>query len=340
MALSVIEIEATNRCNTHCLHCPREAITRPQGMMSWDTWQIIADKISTLDVQAVDFSGMGEPTLNPLLPRFVSYFSPKMLTMITTNASTLTPAKIQDLIDAGLGQVMVSFNGHRADLYGLMMGGLDLEKVEQRIQDLVRLSKGKTQVMANVSVTKQTRPHLAAIKARLHRLGVRQVTFSLCHSRGGHLKDASICDTPIPEIGDGRCDIFAGTLFVAWNGQVLACCHDLGGEGVIGDLVTEEVETILGKRQQIMETGVRFPMCKECNDMYRFTLDATPDAKPLSEWIYSLYGSADEGADKLMEVIRRQESRISELEQVVAAYEHGRFIRFTKWLRRVSAKLR
>ena len=339
MPIDVVEIEATNRCNTRCLHCPREAITRPIGTMSWRVFQTIADKLLAYRrIRAVDFCGMGEPTLNPLLPRFVTYLSDKVSTFMTTNVSTLTSSLIQALVDAGLENVILSFSGHNAETYGVMSGGLSFESAEARVRDLVRLGD-KIHVSANVSVTLLSRRHLSAIKDHLNRLGVHDILFSMCHSRGGHLVDPSICDTPMPPIQNGRCDLFTNTLFVAWDGQVLACCHDLQGKGKIGDLGQDDLDRILEKRQSIMQKGVQFPMCENCNDMYRFARDLTPDGRPLSEWNYMLAGSQEPGVDRLMEVIRRQEAHIQELRQVIAGYERGRFIRFMRWLHEARQKI-
>ena len=337
--MQAVEIEATNHCNTHCLHCPRGAITRPLGTMSWEVFQTIADKILLYPgFETVSFSGIGEPTLNPILPRFIAYLSERLTTYLTTNASTLSIEKIQELIDAGLENIIISFNGHNEEIFELMTGGLSYEKVIRVIQDLLRLGEGKIRVLANVSVTLQTQPHISRIKARLDDLGVQEIIFSQCHSRGGHLKDHTICQTPFPVIGTDRCDIFADILFVAWNGKVLACCHDLGGEGQIGNLVAEDLNLILEKQQQIVQRGVQFPMCKDCNDMYRFSRDPTPDGESLSEWIYSLYVNEDAEVTKLVDVIRQREARIRELEDLVAAYERGRFIRMMRKLRRVLGR--
>jgi MoaA/NifB/PqqE/SkfB family radical SAM enzyme len=110
--MHTLEIEATNQCNTRCLHCPHETITRPKGIMTWETFQTVADKVMALSQpQAVDFAGMGEPTLNPNLYRFIEYFRGRVPTFITTNASALTPRNIEKLINAGLGTIIVSFNG-------------------------------------------------------------------------------------------------------------------------------------------------------------------------------------------------------------------------------------
>lgn len=67
-----VEIEATNICNTRCLHCPHELITRPFGKMDWKTFQTILDKIKDSAAEfSIEFSGMGEPLLNPLIYNFI-----------------------------------------------------------------------------------------------------------------------------------------------------------------------------------------------------------------------------------------------------------------------------
>jgi hypothetical protein len=119
---------------------------------------------------------------------------------------------------------------------------------------------------------------------------------------------------------------------------VLACCHDLAGEGKVGDLVNEDLDVILERKRRIVREGVRFPMCKDCNDMYRFVDDPTPDGTPLSEWVYALYASEDERTAKLTETIKQREARIQELEELVAAYEKGRFISLMRGLRRANHK--
>jgi hypothetical protein len=150
--------------------------------MTWETFQIVADKVLAYGrTQAIDFAGMGEPTLNPNLPRFIEYFRGKIPTLITTNVSALTPRNIEKLIEAGLGTMIVSFNGADAATYELMMGGLSFERADRYLADLVQRAKGRMNVVANVSVTKQTR-------GKLNDMGVEQITFSLCHNRGGHLK--------------------------------------------------------------------------------------------------------------------------------------------------------
>lgn len=370
--MNTVEIEATNECNTRCLHCPHETITRPKGKMTWETFQIVADKVLAYGkTHAIDFAGMGEPTLNPLLPRFIEYFKGKIPTYITTNASALTPKNVERLIEAGLGTMIISYNGADAETYELMMGGLNFERAEKYIADAVQRAQGRMRVVANVSVTRQTRPKLAEIRRRLNDLGIEKISFSLCHNRGGHLKGDGICDTPIPPRHIKQCDIFDYTLFVAWTGEVLACCHDLDGVGKIGDLVTQPLEDIVRFKEGLRGQGAIFPMCASCNDLYRFSGQAGIAGKSVSDWVYALHADQSELASLYIEALRQRdalleaqraqserdcqtaehykqklaeaEARLEALEQraqraeaLVAAYEQGRFIRLMRALKQAT----
>lgn len=294
-----IEIEPTNICNTRCLHCPHEALARPMGKMDWETYQMVLDKVITYAPEfSVEYAGMGEPLLNPEIYRFIATVSPRAQTTMTTNASALTLRNIERLIEAGLSRLTVSFNGDDPAIYELMMGGLNFERAEKNLRTAIEMtSNTSTRVVANVSVTRQTQDRLADIKAYLQSAGVQDIYFSKCHSRGGFLKGDVVCMTPLPTTNMGRCDIFTETLFIAWTGDVLSCCHDLAGSNVIGDLKSEALEDILARKEQHAVRGIDFEICGKCNDLYRFMNDSTPDGRTISDWVYSLYtntAAADE----------------------------------------------
>jgi MoaA/NifB/PqqE/SkfB family radical SAM enzyme len=283
----------------------------------------------------VNFSGMGEPTINPLLPDFIAYLSGKVpAVQITTNVSILDTKLSKSLVNAGLNKVFVSFNGHTDILYKKMMGGLSFEHARENVESLLCLAKGKTEVAANVSVTEINKNDLPDIQSYIHKMGIQEVVFAQCHHRGGYFPNRSVCTTPMPSTGEGRCDVFKNTLFVAWDGRVLSCCHDLEGKAVVGDLKRDNLEQIIARKRDILREGVYFPMCKDCNDFYRFIDDPTPEGSSLSEWIYALYASEDERTAKLIETIGRRDARIRELEQLVEGYKNGWCIRTLNWLKR------
>ncbi len=290
-----VEIEATNLCNTKCLHCPHKAISRVSGKMDLPTFQVIADKIKNKKADfSIEFSGMGEPLLNPLIYDFIKYVSNQGETSLTTNGAALTPKNTQRLINSGLKRLTISFNGADKAVYENMMGGLSFEKAEKNLQNAVDMSKGSsTEVCANVCVTKQTQNHFAEIINYLREEGIKTIYLAMCHNRGGFLKGDVVCSTPMPPSDAYRCDIFKSTMFISWTGEVLSCCHDLDGDNVMGNLLDEEIETILSRKTNIVNKGVKFDICRECNDLQRFMKDRTPDGRPLFDWIYSLFVDED-----------------------------------------------
>lgn len=328
-----IEIEATNECNTRCLHCPHETISRPKGKMSWETYQTIIDKVRSSAAEKkvfVQYAGMGEPLLNPLLFQFIEYVSPWSTTAITTNASALTEKNIQRLIAAGLDELTISFNGADQDTYALMMGGLSFDRAERYLHLAVAQTVDQhMSVTANVSVTHQTEGQLAQIKDYLTEAGIEQIYFSKCHNRGGYLKGSLVCETPPPPpAGAGRCDIFTDAVFVAWTGEVLSCCHDLSGANRYGSLIEMSLPEILQRQRMIALRGVDFRICAGCNDLYRYKHDSTPDGSPLAEWVYNLAAPNGVGAAwldgrlaQLQERWQANQQTISDLQNQVESWQ-------------------
>lgn len=352
--MKVIEIEATNLCNADCLMCPRDQLTRSKGRMSWETFQSIADKALAFgQTWAFNFSGIGEPLLNRDLGRFVAYVSPHAETFMTTNGSLLNEAMIDALLEAGLHHLTFSFNGADAESYEHIMANLDFERTQGAVRRLAALADGSLHLQANVTVSKLTQDELPAIQQCLNEMGIEDIVYSLCHSRGGQFHDSVICDY-LPPPPTTRCDLFADNTFVAWDGSVLACCQDLGGIAVLGDLMEMSMEELDSKRATILKEGVGFPMCPECDDIYRLYHDEPPPGHSLSEWIYRLYESKDGRVAALTEALRSAEGKLAEarsqlavldvenarLCQTIAGYESGRFIRFTHWLHTQRSRLR
>ena len=290
------EIEATNLCNTRCLHCPHEVMRRPRGMMASTTFETIVRQIREHvrgERFSLSFSGMGEPLLNPAIYQFIQHVSADAFTSFSTNGTLLTEQNVRRLIDAGLDVIYLSFNGDDADLYSRMMGGLSFEKVTANMRRAVELSRGtRLRIVAHVCITKANQHRLVQIKRRLEQEGVGSVIFSLVHSRGGNLQDRSLCDTPPMPEEHWICDVMQNTLFVDWRGRVLICSNDLHGEHSLGDLLTEPLEVVLQRRVELLAQAVPLKICRECNDILKAGGDSPLPSGAggiLREWIYDLY---------------------------------------------------
>ena len=305
------ELEATSHCNTRCLHCPHEAISRPAGRMDWVTYTTVIDKIRRYTQGAkfsVSFSGMGEPLLNPLLFRFIKHISDDAVTSFASNGAALTPQNISRLIEAGLDTVYLSFNGDEPGVYSKMMGGLSYDRAMDNLRQAVALSKGtRLKIRANVSITKANQDRVTRIKTLLESEAVGPVTFSLGHSRGGNLTDRNVCDTPAMDLTQLPCDVMKNTLFVDWQGKAHICDHDLHGDYGLGDLMTEPLETVLTRRQSLLEDSSALKICRECNDIMRIggTLPlASGGGGNFRDWVYYLHQDLEDPLSEASEPLK------------------------------------
>jgi len=270
-------------------------MTRSRGWLEWDTFETVVAKIREHVKGArfsLSFSGMGEPLLHPLLPRFIRQVSTDATTAFSTNGLALTPRNTEELIEAGLDVLYLSFNGDEPGLFKKMMGGLVFDHVLRNLRQAVAMSRGsRLRINANVSVTKANRHRLTQIRQLLQNEGITGITYSMCHARGGNLRDPEVFDTPpIPEEVD-HCDVIRGTLFIDWQGKAFICDHDVHGEHCLGDLLAEPISAVLERRESLVREGVRFGICGQCNDALKMGFHIFPEdiGGILPDWIYDVY---------------------------------------------------
>lgn len=80
-------LEITNVCNLSCSFCHKTS--RPHRMMTENEFEVLTDRLRG-HIRYLYFHLMGEPTLHPLLPKFIRRAKEKdFLPMITTNGSLL-----------------------------------------------------------------------------------------------------------------------------------------------------------------------------------------------------------------------------------------------------------
>lgn len=85
--LEKIYLEITNVCNLNCSFCHKTS--REKKLMNEDEFNTLTDKLSG-KTKYLYFHLMGEPTLHPLLPRFIRISKEKgFIPMLTTNGSLL-----------------------------------------------------------------------------------------------------------------------------------------------------------------------------------------------------------------------------------------------------------
>jgi hypothetical protein len=275
---SVIMIENTNCCNSQCVMCPREKLTRKTGFMDFGLFEKIIKEVSGMRHKPVThLHGFGEPLLDKLLPERIELAKTSGIkhTYIVTNASLLFPETSRKIINAGLDKMKISFYGTDEKSYNATMRKLNFNVTFQNIIDFLRIRKELK--CKNPQLTLQYIPH-EANNARTEEFKI--LWSSLIDRNAGDRLNI----TSLHNYGGGRAYNHAGekivsicfypwtAMTVLYDGRVVTCCMDYNGAQVMGDLNVQTVKEIwngpvlssvrrkFGKREY---SG--FPTCMCCD---------------------------------------------------------------------------
>jgi MoaA/NifB/PqqE/SkfB family radical SAM enzyme len=131
-----IYVEVTNRCNSLCASCPLTydhfLPYETKHHLTWPQFRQIVDQLPRIE-RAV-LHGIGEPLLNPHLPRFVEHLKQRgAQVLFNTNAVLLDERRGDALCEAGLDELRVSLDAATPALYHQLRG---IDKFQQIIANL------------------------------------------------------------------------------------------------------------------------------------------------------------------------------------------------------------
>lgn len=257
------EIEPTTVCNLNCTFCPRDKLTRTPGTMEIDTFGSIFDKIPS--TSKVMFSGLGEPTLNPNLVVFTSALKKRgNIVGITTNGINLDASLIKKICELEVDLVQISIVAKDQKIYSSFMRGGDVNIAISNIETLLEKKNENMQICLSI-IEGPGIPKDENIDSYAKSRGI-SVFYKAMHSRGGNLY------SPATIQPKGVCGMFAKIVFITWNGDILACCQDMNGNTKLGNLLEDDLEDILERKERIIRAGKWFEVCDQCDDPYRFIL--------------------------------------------------------------------
>ncbi|HEY7833675.1 MAG TPA: radical SAM protein [Ktedonobacterales bacterium] len=115
-------LESTNRCNEKCDQCPRTHLGREADRdLTYDEVRAISDQLPALD--RVVLHGLGEPLMNPELPRIVAHLRQRGAhVLFNTNALLLNEKRGRALIEADLSELRISMDGATPATYARVRG--------------------------------------------------------------------------------------------------------------------------------------------------------------------------------------------------------------------------
>jgi short-subunit dehydrogenase/MoaA/NifB/PqqE/SkfB family radical SAM enzyme len=179
----LFQVESAIACNLKCVMCPwREMAKKVEnhGIMSQAIWAAIRPYLS--QVQSVDFTGGGEPLMQPKLAEWIAEAQAAGCeTGFLSNGLLLTEEKLKTILNAGINWICISMDGATAETYNKIRAGSDFDRVCENVANIDRLRTGNIpKTMINFVLMDLNFHQIEDIVRLAARLGVDQVNFKQC----------------------------------------------------------------------------------------------------------------------------------------------------------------
>ena len=122
-------LEVSNYCNSLCSTCPLTFFGNgsPHNI-SYEEFRRVVDKAPAL--RRAVLHGLGEPLLNPHLPRMIAHLKARGVhVLFNSNAILLTPRRQVQLIESGLDELRASLDAGTPETYRRLRGVPAFERV-------------------------------------------------------------------------------------------------------------------------------------------------------------------------------------------------------------------
>jgi MoaA/NifB/PqqE/SkfB family radical SAM enzyme len=179
----LFQVESAIACNLKCVMCPWREMAKNaenRGIMAPAVWQAIRPYLNR--VQSVDFTGGGEPLLQPKLAEWIADATKAGCeTGFLSNGLLLTEEKLKKILSAGINWICISMDGATAEIYNKIRIGSNFERVCENVADIARLRTSNIpKTMINfvlMDINAQQMEEMVKLAARL---GVDQLNFKQC----------------------------------------------------------------------------------------------------------------------------------------------------------------
>lgn len=278
-------IETTNFCNAKCVMCPYLNMKRSRKVMAKRTFDKVVARIKKekLPINKVFFSGLGEPLTDPhIIKRIEAIKKLGISVKLYTNASLLMPKISRQLVNLGLDEINISFNGTTSKRYQKVMS-LNFVKTTRNIKTLLMTKKAKQSLLPKVQISlvitsgdkDEIKDHLRNWSSK-----VDSVTVSRVHEWGGGVEIGSKFKTQ----SAGRepektypCRSLWHTFNIDSRGNFTICCRDYESKYILGNIHAHSFAEI--QKSSVLKNFRSFNLkysqrglpkiCQKCNFPYQ-----------------------------------------------------------------------
>jgi MoaA/NifB/PqqE/SkfB family radical SAM enzyme len=249
-----LAIEPTNSCNLKCPLCPVGAGTmdRKLGFMDVGKYHGLIDEISG-HASRLLMNFAGEPLLHPHIGEMVAYAESRGLAITLGTHGNID--KMQELVDAGLTEILFSLDGTTEEVYRHYRVGGSFKAAYANLEKLLAARRAtgsqSPRIILQFVVMRHNRHQVREIVEVGRRLGVDLVSLQpVCVNDFFEQDQDTLMADWVPEdaayllhpeVATGRekyrpplC-VWAIQSVVLYNGDVTVCCFDTSGGHVVGN---------------------------------------------------------------------------------------------------------
>lgn len=268
-----LEIEASSACQMKCPMCKTTQMIREgikfQGFMNIELYKKIIDECQDEPIYSIKLSWRGEPLLNPHIVKMVSYAKRKGIRDVAflTNGERLNPKLIEELVNAGLDWISISFDGMEK-IYNKIRKPAIFEETIEKIKYIrfyrEKINKKKPLIRIQSVHSAIQGKELEFLK--LWECIADRVNFIADQKRSIDQKDYRhdpyyIC----PSLWQRMC--------ISWDGKVVQCYGDYMEGNILGNVKERSLKEIwhdkpFNELRKLMKKGKRLVTkpCKTCSD--------------------------------------------------------------------------
>lgn len=276
-------LETTNRCNLNCPFClvgqqntlvqehgsaAHDLMTRPFGMMSWETFETAKTNLKEFGIRNVYLHFQGEPLLHRDLAKFSkSLKNDGFRVMMFTNGLLFNDHNIGPIVESGIDLIRFSVDGATQDVYKLNRVGGQFETAYENMRKLVRATKGtRTRVEWQFIPMRNNEQEVDLAREMAKDIGIPFFW------KPYRVTDENLAPTnPVYHCSllKKPCTDIYHQLGIYWNGNVVPCCYDNDAHEVMGNIHKTPLTEIWN--------GARYTKFRVQVDNYRENPNAEPD---------------------------------------------------------------
>jgi sulfatase maturation enzyme AslB (radical SAM superfamily) len=266
----VVRVETTNACNARCTICPHRSLRRPIVCMDDTCYQKIIDECAAHRCRELHLHNFGEPLLDKRIEERIRYAKQRGISKVKifSNGSLLTEDRARGLIEAGLDEIKISFDGAAREEFEQIRVPLKFDTVVANVENLVAL-RNRLRAPLRIYVACCSTSDKQATMLALEKL-VDGFSFGKLHNwtSGERAPPRRRVRKP--------CARLWRTFTVLASGEVALCCLDYDGQHLLGKL--DGNVTIADLWQQAVYRQVRLlhkqarqheiPLCDQCTKAF------------------------------------------------------------------------